>query len=147
LAIARAALREPDLPVATLDGPLREVRLLWITARTLVARAPRCRTGCACRHLHELEPGRDPGPGCLDRFCELDRLTTWLAQCEQMVLARLASELVHDIRAHTVRINALRKELAALVTPLAPRLLALPGCGVLITAKILGDVGQINRFR
>jgi len=28
LAVARAALREPDLPVAQLDGPSREVRLL-----------------------------------------------------------------------------------------------------------------------
>jgi transposase len=28
LAVARAALREPDLPVARLDGPSREVRLL-----------------------------------------------------------------------------------------------------------------------
>ena len=63
------------------------------------------------------------------------------------MLVRLASELVRDIRAHTVRINALRKELAALVAPLAPRLLALPGCGVLITAKILGEVGRIDRFR
>ena len=28
LAVARAALREPDLPVASLDGPAREVKLL-----------------------------------------------------------------------------------------------------------------------
>jgi transposase len=28
LAVARAVLREPDLPVATLDGPDRQVRLL-----------------------------------------------------------------------------------------------------------------------
>jgi hypothetical protein len=34
LAIARAALREPDLPVATLDGQFREVRLWWITTGT-----------------------------------------------------------------------------------------------------------------
>ena len=34
LAIAHAALREPDLPVATLDGQFREVRLWWITTGT-----------------------------------------------------------------------------------------------------------------
>jgi hypothetical protein len=28
LAVARAALREPDLPTARLDGPARELRLL-----------------------------------------------------------------------------------------------------------------------
>jgi transposase len=146
LAIARVALREPDLPTATLDGPIREVRLLVDHREDLVA----ARTQMQNRlrwHLHELEPGREPGLRCLDRYCELDRLAAWLASCEQTVLVRLASELVRDIRAHTVRINALRKELAALVTPLAPRLLALPGCGVLIAAKILGEVGRIDRFR
>jgi transposase len=146
LAIARVALREPDLPTATLDGPVREVRLLVDHREDLVA----ARTQMQNRlrwHLHELEPGQEPGLRCLDRYCELDRLAAWLAQCEQTVLVRLASELVRDIRAHTVRINALRKELAELVAPLAPRLLELPGCGVLITAKILGEVGQVSRFR
>jgi transposase len=63
------------------------------------------------------------------------------------VLVRLASELVRDIRAHTVRINELHKELSELVTPLAPRLLELPGCGVLTAAKLIGEVDQVSRFR
>ena len=36
LAVARAALREPDLPVARLDGPSREVRLLVDYRESLV---------------------------------------------------------------------------------------------------------------
>ena len=146
LAIARAALREPDLPTATLHGQFREIRLLVDHREDLVA----ARTQMQNRlrwHLHALEPGQEPGPRCLDRYCELDRLTAWLADREQTVLVRLAGELVADIRTHTVRINQLKQELAQLVTPLAPRLLALPGCGVLITAKILGEVGQVSRFR
>lgn len=134
LAVARAALREPDLPAATLDGQFREVRLLVDHREDLVA----ARTQMQNRlrwHLHELEPGREPGLRCLDRYCERDRLAAWLAECEPSVLVRLASELVADIRAHTVRINELQKELSALVKPLAPRLLELPGCGVLTTAK------------
>jgi transposase len=98
-------------------------------------------------HLHELEPGREPGLRCLDRYCELHRLASWLAGCHQSVLVRLASELVHDIRAMTVRIYELEKQLAALVRPLAPQLLALPGCGVLTAAKIIGEVGTVGRFR
>ena len=101
LAIARAALREPDLPVATLDGQFREVRLLVDHREDLVA----ARTQMQNRlrwHLHELEPGREPGLRCLDRYCALDRLAAWLAGCEPSVLVRLASELVRDIRAHTV---------------------------------------------
>jgi transposase len=33
LAVARAALREPHLPAAHLDGPDREIRLLLVIAR------------------------------------------------------------------------------------------------------------------
>ena len=40
LAVARAALREPDLPVARLDGPEREVRLLVDHREDLVASEP-----------------------------------------------------------------------------------------------------------
>ncbi len=146
LAIARAALREPDLPLATLDGQFREIRLLVDHREDLVA----ARTQIQNRlrwHLHELEPGREPGLRCLDRYCELDRLATWLAGREQTVLVRLAGELVRDIRAMTVRINELKNELAELVPLVAPQLLILPGCGVLTAAKIIGEVGPVSRFR
>ena len=47
LAVARAALREPDLPVARLDGPSREVRLLVDYRESVVkGTVPRPRTGC-----------------------------------------------------------------------------------------------------
>src|SRR6188768_2173119 len=55
LAVARAALREPDLPVARLDGPEREIRLLVDHRDDLV----RQRTADQNRlrwHLHELTP-------------------------------------------------------------------------------------------
>ena len=80
LAIARVALREPDLPTATSDGPIREVRLLVDHREDLVA----ARTQIQNRlrwHLRELEPGREPGLRCLDRYCELDRLAAWLGRC------------------------------------------------------------------
>ena len=89
LAIACAALREPDLPVATLHGQFREIRLLVDHREDLVA----ARTQMQNRlrwHLHGLEPGQEPGPRSLDRYCELDRLTGWLADREQTVLVRLA---------------------------------------------------------
>ena len=57
LAVARAALREPDLPVAQLDGPARELRLLVDHREDLVedrtAHINRLRW-----HLHELDPSR-----------------------------------------------------------------------------------------
>jgi transposase len=54
LAVARAAQREPDLPMARLDGPERELRLLVDYRESLVAE----RTRLICRlrwHLHELD--------------------------------------------------------------------------------------------
>jgi transposase len=47
LAIARAALREPDLPTARLDEPTRELQLLLDHREDLVAERPAPRTGCA----------------------------------------------------------------------------------------------------
>jgi transposase len=41
LAVARAAVREPDLPVARLDGPERELRLLVDHREDLVAERTR----------------------------------------------------------------------------------------------------------
>lgn len=56
LAVARAALREPGLPVARLDGPEREVRLLVDHREDLVAERTRAQNRLQW-HLHELLPG------------------------------------------------------------------------------------------
>ena len=61
LATARVALREPDLPVARLDGVERDLRLLVDHREDLVAE----RTRIVQRlrwHLHELMPGRSRRP-------------------------------------------------------------------------------------
>src|SRR5919204_5907076 len=74
LAVARAALREPGLPVARLDGPSRELRLLVDHREDLV----RERTGHINRlrwHLHELDPSWDPAPRALTRSKHLTLLT------------------------------------------------------------------------
>jgi transposase len=59
LAIARAALANPDLPVARLDGPTRELRLLVDHRDDLVAERTRCINRLRW-HLHELDPAWDP---------------------------------------------------------------------------------------
>jgi transposase len=56
LAVARAALREPNLPVARLDGVERELRLLVDHREDLVAERTRI-IGRLRWHLHELDPG------------------------------------------------------------------------------------------
>jgi Transposase len=54
VAVARAALREPDLPAAHLDGPAREVRLLVDHRDNLVAERTRAINRLRW-HLHELD--------------------------------------------------------------------------------------------
>jgi len=145
LAVARAALREPDLPVARLDGPSRELRLLVDHREDLV----RDRTAHINRlrwHLHELDPSWDPAPRSLVRYKTLDALLARLEGVEGMV-ARIARDLVARIRGLTVQANALGREILALVCSLAPALLELPGVAGLTAAKIVAEVADVRRFR
>jgi transposase len=145
LAVARAALREPDLPLARLDGPSRELRLLVDHREDLV----RDRTGQINRlrwHLHELDPAWDPAPRSLDRFVQLDAVAVRLSGIEG-TLAWVAHDLVARIREVTVTIRELERRIVRLVASLAPRLLAMPGIGALTAAKILAEVADVRRFR
>lgn len=145
LAVARAALREPDLPVAQLDGPARELRLLVDHREDLVAD----RTAHINRlrwHLHELDPTWDPAPRSLGRFKTLDRIAGRLAEFDGTV-ARLAADLVTRIRDLSVTINELEREIGQLVVQLAPTLLTVVGAGPLTTAKIVAEVADARRFK
>jgi transposase len=144
LAVARAALRGPDLPVARLDGPERDVRLLVDHREDLVA----ARTQDANRlrwHLHELLQDAEPKPRSLDRAVVLAELERRLAPLEGTV-ARIARELVARIRELTVLIDALEREIARFAERLSPSLLGLEGCGHLSAAKLLGETAGIGRF-
>ena len=145
LAVARAALREPDLPVARLDGPAREVRLLVDHREDLVAERTR-QINRLRWHLHELDPDWDPTQRSMNRYKTLDQIVARLGLFEGRV-AELANELAGSIRALTVRINELEREIRSLVTELASTLLARPGVGVLTAAKIVGEVAGVARFR
>ncbi len=145
LAVARAALREPDLPAARLEGPDRELRLLIDHREDLVG----IRTAHINRlrwHLHELDPEIDPKPRSLVWNKHLDAVAARLAEFDSTV-ARIARELVERIRELTGTINALEREISQLVLHLAPTLLAVPGVGPLIAAKIVGEVADIRRFK
>jgi transposase len=144
LAVARAALREPDLPVAQLDGPSREVKLLVDYRESLI----RERTGLQCRlrwRLHELEPGFDPPTASLDRYKVLDQVEARL-ESHPGVVADLARREVTRIRQLTTEINQLEREIISRVTNLAPAMLELPGCGGLTAAKLVGEAADITRF-
>lgn len=145
LAVARAALREPDLPIATLDGPERELRLLVDHRDDLVAERTRA-TNRLRWHLHELMPGEEPRLRALAGARVLTELEGRLADCQGTV-ARLARELVARIRQLTGAIEALTREIGALAAPLAPSLLAIVGCSGLTAGKVIGEAAGVARFR
>jgi transposase len=144
LAVARVVLREPDLPVATHDEASRELKLLVDRRDDLVKQ----RTGDVNRfrwHLHRIDPTVDPAPKSLNRAKTRRELAELLAPMTE-IDARLARDLLADIERVTAVINALAKEITALVTAQAPALMELPGCGALTAAKIVGETAGVDRF-
>jgi len=146
LAVARAALREPrlDRPRPG-EAALRELKLLVDHRDDLVDERRRAQQRLRWQ-LHDLDPELTVPPGALDRPLWLDRVARRLRRAEQTVQIRIARELVGRCRSLTRTILALDRELQARIDDAAPALLALPGCGPLSAAKLLGEIGPIERF-
>ena len=145
LAVARAVLREPDLPLASHDAVSRELKLLIDRREDLVAQ----RTSAINRLLwrvHELDPERAPKPRSLDLAKHRELLRAWLATQPGLV-AELARDELADISRLTEAINALAKRIAERVRVVAPALLALPGCAELTAAKLIGETAGVSRFK
>ncbi len=147
LAIARAALREP-----VLDSPrpeearLRELKLLVDHRDDLVDERRRCQQRLRW-HLHELDPSLQVPLGALDRRVWLDRIARQLARREQTTQTRIARELLSRCRSLSRSISELERDLQTETSAIAPRLLELPGCGPLSAAKLLCEIGPIQRFQ
>lgn len=144
LAVARAAAREPDLPVAEHDDLSRELKLLTDHRDTLVAQ----RTAAINRllwHVHEIDPDFEIRSRTMDRKKQHKRVGNWLTT-QSGVLAELAGELLTEITTLTERINTYERRITVLVTPAAPALLELLGCGALTAGKILGETANVTRF-
>jgi transposase len=145
LAVARAALRESELPVARLEGTSREVKLLLDHRDDLVGERTRVQNRLRW-HIHELEPGFDVPARSLDRKVVLNRVAKALA-VHRGVAADIAVELLGRVRELTARINELERQIHVMVTQLAPNLLELDGCAALGAAKLIGETASICRFR
>jgi transposase len=144
-AVARAVLREPDLPVAFHDEISRELKLLTDRRDVLVAQ----RTSAINRlrwRVHELEPGREPAARKLASATPQQALAAWLDRQPGLVAELARAELAEVIRL-TTEINMWAKRIGERTREAAPTLLELPGCAELTAAKIVGEAAGVTRFK
>jgi transposase len=132
LSVARAALREPNLPVARLDGSERELRLLVDYREVLISD----RTGHQSRlrwFLVELGIPEPPSRRLA--------LPVVLAGVDLQLVgrtepcARIARDLIARISEMTRAIDDLGRQIGELTETLAPSLMGLFGCGSLTAAS------------
>jgi transposase len=83
----------------------------------------------------------------LGRPSHLERVSRWLARREQELQVRLARELVARCRSLTRTISELDRELEQRTAETAPALLELAGCAAVTAAKLLAEIGPIDRFK
>jgi transposase len=146
LAIARAALREPNLSRPRPDEWVyRELKLLVDHREDLVDQ--RRRQQRLRWHLHQLDPTYEVPLRMLSRASHLERVARWLARREQELQVRLARELVSTCRALNRTIDELDQELEQRTAQVAPALLELPGCATVTAAKLLAEIGPVDRFK
>jgi transposase len=145
LAVARAALSEPELPEARLGGTELEVKLMLDHREDLVAEANRISNRLRW-HLHDIDPEIALARGRLDRTAWMERLAHRLSGSKQTVRVRICRQQLRRLKALAREIKAAEAELRALVGAQAPQLLELPGCGTLCAAKLIAEVAGVERF-
>ena len=143
LAIARVTAREPDLPPVRTADRSGDIALLVEAREDVVAEMTRVRN-----RLHADLRILVPGYG--------ERAANLVAARHQHTVARLLGGLVgvqaELARERLARLRALAKEEHGLTRRLVELvaghpLLEMPGVGPLVVAKIVGETGDIDRFR
>ena len=149
-AIARAVVKDgiDEFPVAYLDEQAMDVRLLSDHRQDLVAERTRMQSRLRC-HLVPRCPDLEASlkPGALSFTRELDRADRRLRRMPATVRTRIARELVAQIRKLTLQIDALEKELQALIKAQWPWLLEETGCGALVAAILIGHTAGVKQFK
>jgi transposase len=147
LAVARAALREgiENLPTARLSGPELEIRLLAVHRERLVAARVRLINELRWQ-LHDLWPDWEVPKRVLINATWQKKIARRLAGAQPSVRVTIARDEIRRIADLTRTITDLYRQLAVLVKQHAPHLLAEKGLGVLLAAKLIGEVAGIDRF-
>ncbi|ASW93267.1 IS110 family transposase [Mycobacterium marseillense] len=144
LAVARAVLREPDLPRAQHDAHSRDVKLL-VDYRDRLVRSRRALANRVLARLHELEPEYSPIRSAFC-FAKHRQVAQALLASHTGVLAELTRAELEQIAVLSGHIASTDKRIKDIVVDVASALLTIDGCGPLTTAKIIGETAGITRF-
>lgn len=145
LAVARAALQNPDLPRASYDLETEELRLLIDRHDQLVAERTR-ESNRLHSALHQLDPDIACKVGTLDRNHVRNTLRARLEALDESVLVSICRDLLQSLERLFQRTRALEKELEARTRDAAPELRQIKGCAALSTARLLAEIAGIDRF-
>lgn len=148
-AVGEAALREPDLPRATITAQTQaaeEANLLVNHRDNLVGE----RTKLINRlrwHLHAIDPELGEKTGRLTCAKHVDTLAGRLSRRTGTVQVEISREMTRDLKALNRKIKDYEAKIAALPAVAESVLQDISGCSSLTTAKILGEIGgDITRF-
>jgi transposase len=148
LAVARVALREgvDTLPEAIIDQRAMEIKLLLdhhdILVKSRTQNQNRLRDV-----LHQLWPEFKLLKACLNRKKWVTQITRMLSKAPQEVRVGIARQLLERVKQENQSIADLKTQLQTLVADYAPQLLEENGCGVLSAARVIAEIGGIERFR
>ena len=149
LAVARAALREPDLsrPQPSEREPSRDLKLLVDHRDDLVDERRRMQQRLRW-HLYQLDPTYVVPLRMLDRArSHLERVSRWLARQRAGAAGAARTRARQPLPLADPDIDELDQRARATDAALAPALLELPGCGAITAAKLLAEIGPIDRFK
>src|SRR5215210_6062708 len=147
LNVARAALQDglDTFPAAHLAGPELDLRLL-VDHRERLIRQRVALNSTLQWHLHDLWPELQLPGSSLFYGNWGPRVARRLACAEQTMRVRIARDELRRIRELSHTIKTLEREIAQLVTAIAPQLLSEPGFGPLTAAKLVGEIAGAQRF-
>ncbi|MCA1701242.1 MAG: IS110 family transposase, partial [Actinobacteria bacterium] len=149
LAIARAVVKDgvEQFPAAHLDERALEIRLLSDHRKDLVAERTRVQNRLRW-HLLELCPELEQSlkRGSLANPRQLDRIDRRLRRLDACARIRVAREQTSQLGLLTRQVDALERELFALIKAHRPQLLAETGCGALTAALLIGRTAGAERF-
>ncbi len=143
LAIARVTLREPALPPVRTAGPTRELQLPVEAREDAVAEATRVRNRVHA-DLLVLAPGHAAAAANLVAL-RRRRAVGRLPRGQADVHAGLARDRLARLGRLMAEARALETRIGDLVQ--GHPLLSLPGAGALTTARLIGEAGDMRRFR